>query len=103
QAAGVKVITRVVDYGGLFWGDLKPDTPLHEHDHRRFRPEGWIAAGLERIERMRPIAASRDLTPLQLACQWNLSHPAVRCVVPTLIQEAGPDARPIEDKRRELA
>jgi hypothetical protein len=27
----------------------------------------------------------------------------VACVVPTLIQEAGPDARPIEDKRAELA
>jgi len=101
--ADVSVITRVVDYGGLFWGDLRPDTPLHEHDHRRFRPEGWIAAGLERVERMRPIAARYGLSPLQLACQWNLAHPAVRCVVPTLIQEAGPGARPIEDKRRELA
>jgi hypothetical protein len=27
----------------------------------------------------------------------------VRCVVPTLIQEPGPAARPIEDKRGELA
>ncbi|MBA2523465.1 MAG: aldo/keto reductase, partial [Solirubrobacterales bacterium] len=34
---------------------------------------------------------------------WNLSHPAVRCTVPTLIQEAGEQARPIEDKRLELA
>jgi len=38
-----------------------------------------------------------------LACQWNLAHPAVTCVAPTLIQEAGPGARPIEDKRAELA
>ena len=102
-AADVRVITRVVDYGGLFWGDLTAATPLHEHDHRRFRPEGWIQSGLERIDRMLPIAAECDLTPLQLACQWNLAHPGVECVVPTLIQEAGPDARPIEDKRRELA
>jgi hypothetical protein len=27
----------------------------------------------------------------------------VACVVPTLIQEAGADARPVEDKRAELA
>jgi hypothetical protein len=27
----------------------------------------------------------------------------VQCVAPTLIQEAGPQARPIEDKRSELA
>jgi hypothetical protein len=40
---------------------------------------------------------------LQLACAWNLSQPAVRCVAPTLIQESGPNARPVEDKRSELA
>ena len=103
REAGVRVITRVVDYGGLFWGDLTPGTPMHEHDHRRFRPAGWVERGLERIELMAPIAAEYGLTPMQLACRWNLSHPAVECVVPTLIQEAGPDARPIEDKRAELA
>ena len=40
---------------------------------------------------------------MQLACQWNLAHEAVECVVPTLIQELGEGARPIEDKRAELA
>jgi hypothetical protein len=40
---------------------------------------------------------------LQLACAWNLAHPAVRSVAPTLIQESGPGARAIEDKRAELA
>ena len=102
-AADVSVITRVVDYGGLFWGDLGPDTPLHEHDHRRFRPDGWIERGLERIETMRPVMAATGLSPMGLACQWNLAHPAVACVAPTLIQEQGPDARPIEEKRTELA
>ena len=38
-----------------------------------------------------------------LACQWNLAHPAVACVAPTLIQEQGVDSRPIEDKRAEIA
>ncbi|HET7574588.1 MAG TPA: aldo/keto reductase, partial [Solirubrobacterales bacterium] len=42
-------------------------------------------------------------TPIQLACQWNLAHPAVASVTPTLIQEIGPEARPIEEKRAELA
>jgi hypothetical protein len=40
---------------------------------------------------------------LQLAAQWDLAHDPVRCVVPTLIQEAGLQARPVEDKRAELA
>jgi hypothetical protein len=52
---------------------------------------------------MRPIATRLDLTMIQLACQWNLAHEPVRCVAPTLIQEAGPHARPVEAKRQELA
>jgi aryl-alcohol dehydrogenase-like predicted oxidoreductase len=99
----VRVITRVVDYGGLFWDDVLQGHPFAEHDHRRFRPEGWVEAGRERLERMRPIAERVGLTPIQLACQWNLAHGAVECAAPTLIQEAGPGARPIEDKRAELA
>jgi aryl-alcohol dehydrogenase-like predicted oxidoreductase len=99
----VKVLTRVVDYGGLFWGDLRPDTELAKHDHRSFRPQGWIEAGLEKLERLLPIAERAKLTPIQLACQWNLAHPAVESVAPTLIQEIGPEACPIEAKRVELA
>ncbi len=100
---GVSVLARVVDYGGLFHDDVRPGHRFAEHDHRTFRPTGWIEAGLERLERMRPIGERHGLTPLQLACQWDLAHPAVRCVAPTLIQEPGPDAKPIEVKRAELA
>ena len=100
---GVKVLTRVVDYGGLFWGDLTPGMELGRTDHRSFRPAGWIEAGLEKLERLRPFAEQADLTTIQLACQWNLAHPAVESVAPTLIQEVGEDARPIEEKRGELA
>ena len=99
----VKVLTRVVDYGGLFWGDVRPGMEMAEHDHRKFRPAGWIEQGLEKLDRLRPLAERHDLTPMQLACQWNLAHPAVESVAPTLIQEIGPGARPIEDKRAELA
>jgi aryl-alcohol dehydrogenase-like predicted oxidoreductase len=99
----VKVLTRVVDYGGLFWGDLRPGMELGRTDHRSFRPVGWIEAGIEKLERLLPFAERAGLTPIQLACQWNLAHPAVECVAPTLIQEVGPEARSIEDKRAELA
>jgi aryl-alcohol dehydrogenase-like predicted oxidoreductase len=102
-AAQVKVITRVVDYGGLFFDDVVPGQELLPHDHRSFRPPGWIEAGRERMDAMRPIAERAGLTMIQLACQWNLAHEAVGCVVPTLIQEAGPEARPVEDKRAEIA
>jgi aryl-alcohol dehydrogenase-like predicted oxidoreductase len=99
----VGVITRVVDYGGLFWGDLLPGAELERSDHRSFRPDGWIEQGADRLDRIRPIADEEGLTLMQLACQWNLGHPAVRCVVPTLIQETGEGARTIEEKRAELA
>jgi hypothetical protein len=52
---------------------------------------------------MRGVARRHGLTMLQLAAQWNLAHGPVACVAPTLIQEAGEGARPIEDKRAELA
>jgi aryl-alcohol dehydrogenase-like predicted oxidoreductase len=99
----VALITRVVDYGGLFHDDVLPGHAFPRHDHRGFRPDGWVERGRAKLDRMRPVAERHGLTLLQLACQWNLAHAPVRCVAPTLIQEAGPDAKPIEAKREELA
>jgi aryl-alcohol dehydrogenase-like predicted oxidoreductase len=107
RANEVSLITRVVDYGGLFHDDVCPGHTFAEHDHRGFRPSGWIESGRERLERMRPTARAHDMTMLQLACAWNLAQGPVRCVAPTLIQEPesadGKASRPIEDKRAELA
>jgi aryl-alcohol dehydrogenase-like predicted oxidoreductase len=100
---GVRVLTRVVDYGGLFHDDVLPGHRFADHDHRGFRPDGWVEAGRERLERLRPIAERHGLTLLELACVWNLAHEPVECVAPTLIQEPGPKAKPIERKREELA
>jgi aryl-alcohol dehydrogenase-like predicted oxidoreductase len=102
-AAGAGVITRVVDYGGLFHDDVLPGHTFAARDHRGFRPEGWVQDGRRRLELMRPYATRHGLTMLQLACLWNLGQPGVRCVVPTLIQEPGAGARAVEDKRAELA
>jgi aryl-alcohol dehydrogenase-like predicted oxidoreductase len=102
-AHDVNVITRVVDYGGLFHDDVLPGHPFPKHDHRTFRPDGWIERGRDRLDRMRAIADRHGLTPLQLACQWNLAHDPVATVAPTLIQESGDDAKSIEQKRAELA
>src|ERR687890_1173056 len=53
---GVQLITRVVDYGGLFWDDVRPGHEVARRDHRGFRPGGWVEAGRERLERMRAVA-----------------------------------------------
>ena len=102
--ADVKLITRVVDYGGLFFDDLLPG--------QRAGAAATTAAFARRAG-SRPAAngSSRcgrspqraGLTLIQLACQWNLAHDPVACTAPTLIQEVGPHARSIEDKRAELA
>jgi aryl-alcohol dehydrogenase-like predicted oxidoreductase len=100
---GVELITRVVDYGGLFHDDVLPGHGFPPYDHRGFRPAGWVERGRDKLELMRPVAERHGLTLLQLACQWNLAHAPVRCVAPTLIQEPGAGAKPIEAKREELA
>ena len=103
EKTGVKIITRVVDYGGLFHDDVKPGHQFAARDHRTFRPAGWVEAGNEKIDEMRPIAEAHGLTMLQLACIWNLQHGPVKSVVPTLIQESGANAKSIESKVEELA
>ncbi|MBJ7332316.1 MAG: aldo/keto reductase [Solirubrobacteraceae bacterium] len=103
QANDIKVMTRVVDYGGLFWGSMGPKHEFVGRDHRAFRPDGWVDRGLDRIAQMRPIAERHGLTPLQLACQWNLAHAPVQSVVPTLLQEYGDDSKTVEEQRTELA
>ena len=57
---------------------------------------------MTKIDLVRPIAERHGITLMQLACLWNLAHPAVECVAPTLIEEAGSD-KSIERKREELA
>jgi aryl-alcohol dehydrogenase-like predicted oxidoreductase len=103
ERAGVELITRVADFGGIFHDDVKPGHAFAERDHRAFRPDGWVEQGAGKLERVRPVAERHGLTTLQLACAWNLAQPAVACAVPTLIQEIGPGARPVEEKRAELA
>lgn len=99
----VNLITRVVDYGGLFHDDVKPGHKFGPQDHRTFRPAGWVEAGCEKMDRLRDMAAKHHATMLQLACAWNLSQPGVKSVIPTLIQETSANAKPIETKVDELA
>jgi aryl-alcohol dehydrogenase-like predicted oxidoreductase len=99
----VGLLTRVVDYGGLFHDDVRPGHKFAARDHRAFRPAGWVEAAQSKLDAFRPLAARHNLTLLQLACAWNLSQPPVKCVVPTLMQESGPGAKTIEAKADELA
>ncbi len=99
----VNIITRVVDYGGIFHNDVKPGHKFGAQDHRAFRPAGWVEAGNEKLNQLRPFREKYGVTMLQLACLWNLSQPPVKSVIPTLIQELPPANKTIETKVDELA
>lgn len=99
----IDLLARVVDYGGLFHDDVKPGHKFRDGDHRTHRPGDWIQHGVEKLEKVRPIAQKHGLTMLQLACLWTLGNTAVESVVPTLIQEHGEGARTIESKLDDLA
>jgi aryl-alcohol dehydrogenase-like predicted oxidoreductase len=99
----VDVITRVVDYGGIFHDDVRPGHKFAQQDHRAFRPAGWVDAANEKLRGLRPFCDKYGVTMLQLACLWNLSHEPVKSVIPTLIQEIAPANKTIESKIDELA
>jgi aryl-alcohol dehydrogenase-like predicted oxidoreductase len=99
----VDILARVVDYGGLFHDDVKTGHKFRDGDHRTHRPGGWIEHGVEKLEKVRPIAEKHGLSMLQLACLWTLGNTAVKSVVPTLIQEHGEGTRTIESKLDDLA
>lgn len=99
----VDIMARVVDYGGVFHDDVRAGHHFRDGDHRTHRPAGWIEHAVEKLEKIRPIAEKHGLTMLQLACQWTLANTAVKCVVPTMIQEHGEGARSIESKLDDLA
>jgi aryl-alcohol dehydrogenase-like predicted oxidoreductase len=99
----IRLLARVVDYGGIFHGDVKPGHEFAKWDHRSHRPAGWVEAAMAKVDRIRPIADRHGLSLLHLACLWTLAQTAVASVVPTLTQEIGGGARRIEDKLDELA
>jgi aryl-alcohol dehydrogenase-like predicted oxidoreductase len=100
---GIDLLTRVVDFGGIFHDDVKSGHKFRDGDHRTHRPAGWVEHANEKIDKVRPIAEKHGLTMIQLACLWDLAQEPVKCVVPTLIQEAGEGAKTIEAKLDELA
>ena len=64
----VKVVTRVVDYGGLFHDDVLPGHGFLRTDHRGFRPEGWVEAGRAKLDGVRPIAERHALAASARLC-----------------------------------
>lgn len=103
ESAGIDLITRVVDYGGIFHDDVRPGHNFANNDHRVYRPAGWVEVGCEKLDKIRSISEKYGCSMLQLASAWNLNQKRVKSVAPTLIQEPGDSAKSIEEKLEELA
>ena len=100
------VITRVVDYGGLFHDDVLPGPRLRRATTTaRSAPPAGSRQG--RDEARADASRSRTRHGLTHAAARLRVEPRARrrsrCVAPTLIQESRRRRPPIEDKRAELA
>ena len=76
---------------GSFTATCSPGAPSRAHDHRTFRPAGWVGHGRERLDRLRPIAERHGLSscspaaldPLarrrwRASCRRSSRNPATR-------------------------
>jgi aryl-alcohol dehydrogenase-like predicted oxidoreductase len=63
---------------GMLTGDLKPASEYPENDMRSHRDERWHPGNFERnaeaVERLKQLAASKDITVSQLALAWLLAQ-----------------------------
>ncbi|MFM9124688.1 MAG: aldo/keto reductase, partial [Actinomycetota bacterium] len=72
---GVDLIARVVDYGGIFHGDVIPGHEFAEKDHRRHRPGDWVEAGRARLDQRGRHTCDRLLGQRPLARQLERGQP----------------------------
>lgn len=79
---GVGIICRVPLSSGLLTGKFTVRTTFPPDDHR----SNWLVGeklriGVERVERLRPLAEQRGITLAQLALLFCLAQPAVSTVI----------------------
>jgi aryl-alcohol dehydrogenase-like predicted oxidoreductase len=89
----VGILARVPLASGLLTGKLTRQSVFPADDHRTFNREGQLfdkgetfsgvpyEAGLEAVERLRPIVPSGQ-TMAQFALRWILMHEGVTCAIP---------------------
>ena len=81
------VMARVHDNSGILKGKMKMSDVLAKDDHRKFRDQNWKVFGLQKLEKVRPLAEKHGMTVHQLACKWLLMDPALTTITATLLNE----------------
>ena len=80
-------LIRVTHSSGMLEGHYTIDTKFDESDHRSHRPRAWLVEGVQKVERLKPMAESRGVTMGQLALLWLYAHPSVLSALPNIYNE----------------
>jgi aryl-alcohol dehydrogenase-like predicted oxidoreductase len=84
---GPQFLIRVTHSSGMLEGKYTIDTKFHETDHRSHRPRSWLVEGIQKIEKLRPMAEKRGATVGQLALLWLYTHPSILSALPNVYGE----------------
>jgi aryl-alcohol dehydrogenase-like predicted oxidoreductase len=86
-AAGAGVLARVHDNSSILKDVVKLDTEIGSNDHRKFRDDSWKIYGLQKLDRVRPLAEKYGVHVHTLACKWLLQQPGLTSITGTLLNE----------------
>jgi aryl-alcohol dehydrogenase-like predicted oxidoreductase len=84
EAAGPQFLIRVTHSSGMLEGQYTLDTTFDESDHRSHRPRSWLVEGVQKVDRLKPLAESRGVTMGQLAMLWLYAHPSMLSALPNI-------------------
>lgn len=84
---GPQFLIRVTHSSGMLEGKYTLDTKFDENDHRSHRPRAWLVEGIQKVERLKPLAEARGVTISQLALLWLYAHPSVLSALPNIYDE----------------
>jgi aryl-alcohol dehydrogenase-like predicted oxidoreductase len=87
RAHGAGVLARVHDNSSILKDKVKADTTIGANDHRKFRDDNWKVYGVQKLEKVRPLAAKYGVHVHTLACKWLLMDPALTAITGTLLDE----------------
>ena len=85
---GPQFLIRVTHSSGMLEGKYTLETKFDESDHRSHRPRAWLVEGLQKVERLLPIALERQVSIGQLALLWLYAHPSIVSALPNIYDEA---------------
>jgi len=88
DSAGPQFLIRVTHSSGMLEGQYTIETKFDETDHRSHRPRSWLVEGLQKVDRLKPMAEARGVSIGQLALLWLYAQPSILSALPNIYAEA---------------